>query len=288
MRMRTDKPYRQLTGLGSTDSARVPCDLLKIGDRFACAQQEDPSGRGQLDSPAASFKQGNPDILFQKLDLGANSRLRNMQRSRCTGETEFFCYRYKITKVTEFHGADLYGPTYSPPFPGDRPPLERNGKQSTFKPSRIIGPKENAPEFDYSRLYRKPAPRSRRLLRGFTVFHGKPFVRPSTSRTEFLIVLYFPFCVRSLVILNDRVVPRFADIMCESVREKKSLSDRELKVVLASPSHVSEGKVIKFAKKVTKHTRLSRGWSFVSASIQPRDRDRGRSIRADGSYYRPA
>src|ERR1700730_8482984 len=32
-------------------------------------------------------------------------------------------------------------------------------------PSRIIGPKENAPEFDYSPFYRKPAPRSHRLLR---------------------------------------------------------------------------------------------------------------------------
>ena len=71
-----------------------------------------------------------------------------------------------------------------------------------------------------------------------------------------------------LVTLNDRVVPGFAGIMRESVREKKSLSDRELKVVLASPCHVSEGKAIKFAKKVTKHIRVSRGWSFVSASVQ--------------------
>jgi hypothetical protein len=41
-----------------------------------------------------------------------------MQRSRCTGETEFFCYRDKITKVTEFHGR-----TYSALFPVDRPPV---------------------------------------------------------------------------------------------------------------------------------------------------------------------
>jgi hypothetical protein len=72
-----------------------------------------------------------------------------------------------------------------------------------------------------------------------------------------------------LVTLNDRVVPGFAGIMRESVREKHSLSDRELKVVVASSSHVSEGKAIKFAKKVTKHIRISRGWSFVSASVQP-------------------
>jgi hypothetical protein len=39
-----------------------------------------------------------------------------------------------------------------------------------------------------------------------------------------------------LVILNDRVVPGFAGIMRESAREKKPLSNRELKVVLASPS----------------------------------------------------
>lgn len=74
----------------------------------------------------------------------------------------------------------------------------------------------------------------------------------------------------SLVTLNDRVVPGFAGIMRESVREK-SPSDRELKVVVASPSRVSEGKAIKFAKKVTKHVRISRGWSFVSASVESMD-----------------
>jgi hypothetical protein len=71
-----------------------------------------------------------------------------------------------------------------------------------------------------------------------------------------------------LVTLNDRVVPGFAGIMRESVREKNS-SDRELKVVVASFSRVSEGKATKLAKKVTKHIRISRGWSFVSASVQP-------------------
>jgi hypothetical protein len=74
----------------------------------------------------------------------------------------------------------------------------------------------------------------------------------------------------SLVILNDRVVPGFAGIMRESVREKNP-SDRELKVVVASPWSISEGKAIKFAKKVTKHVRISRGWSFVSASVESMD-----------------
>ena len=62
----------------------------------------------------------------------------------------------------------------------------------------------------------------------------------------------------SLVTLNDRVVPGFAGIMRESVREK-------------NPSHISEGKAIKFAKKVTKHERTSRGWSFVNASFESMD-----------------
>ena len=72
----------------------------------------------------------------------------------------------------------------------------------------------------------------------------------------------------SLVILNDRVVPGFAGIMRESVRAGKSASDRELKIVVAGPSNVPDGKAIKFAKKVTKHVRISRGWSFVSASVE--------------------
>jgi hypothetical protein len=40
------------------------------------------------------------------------------------------------------------------------------------------------------------------------------------------------------------------------------------RVVVGSPSNVPEGKAIKFAKKVTKHIRVSRGWSFVTASVQ--------------------
>jgi hypothetical protein len=43
----------------------------------------------------------------------------------------------------------------------------------------------------------------------------------------------------SLITLNDRIVPGFAGILRESVRAKESLSDRELKVVVASLSHVS-------------------------------------------------
>ena len=73
----------------------------------------------------------------------------------------------------------------------------------------------------------------------------------------------------NLVTLNDRVVPGFAGIMRESVRAKESASDRDLKIVASSPSNVPEGKAIKFAKKVTKHLRISKGWSFVSASVQP-------------------
>lgn len=72
----------------------------------------------------------------------------------------------------------------------------------------------------------------------------------------------------SLVTLNDHLFPGFAGVMCSSMIAKKSLLSREIKVVVASPSNVTEGKAINFAKKVTKHIRVSRGWSFVSASVQ--------------------
>jgi hypothetical protein len=72
----------------------------------------------------------------------------------------------------------------------------------------------------------------------------------------------------SLVTLNDRLFPGFAGVIRASMIARKPLSSREIKVVVASPSNVTVGKAIKFAKKVTKHIRVSRGWSFVSASIQ--------------------
>jgi len=65
----------------------------------------------------------------------------------------------------------------------------------TFRPSRIIGPKENAPEVDYSPFYRKPAPRSE--IPPLVAEVSLSFMASlCTRRTEFLIVLYFPFCVR--------------------------------------------------------------------------------------------
>ncbi|MGA8476972.1 MAG: hypothetical protein WB696_03340 [Chthoniobacterales bacterium] len=72
----------------------------------------------------------------------------------------------------------------------------------------------------------------------------------------------------SLVTLNDRLFPGFAGIMRASMLARESLLGREIKVVVANPSNVAEGKAIKFAKKVTKHIRVSRGWSFVSASVE--------------------
>ena len=56
--------------------------------------------------------------------------------------------------------------------------------------------------------------------------------------------------------------------MRASMLARESLLGREIKVVVANPSNVAEGKAIKFAKKVTKHIRVSRGWSFVSASVE--------------------
>jgi hypothetical protein len=52
-----------------------------------------------------------------------------------------------------------------------------------------------------------------------------------------------------LVTLNDRVVPGFAGIMRESVREKHSLSDRELKVVLLVPRMSRRARRLSLLKK---------------------------------------
>jgi hypothetical protein len=75
----------------------------------------------------------------------------------------------------------------------------------------------------------------------------------------------------SLVTLSDRVVPGFAGIMRASMLASQSNFPREIKVIVGSPSHIGEGKAINFAKKVTKHLRVSRGWSFVNASVECED-----------------
>jgi hypothetical protein len=72
----------------------------------------------------------------------------------------------------------------------------------------------------------------------------------------------------SLITLRDRVVPGFAGIMRASMLAGESLANRELQVIIASRSQVSAGKAINFAKRVTKHIRSNRRWSFVNAGVE--------------------
>src|ERR1700737_5291543 len=72
----------------------------------------------------------------------------------------------------------------------------------------------------------------------------------------------------SFVSLNEPLcAPGFAG-MRASLLARKSPAGREIKVVVASPSKVSDSAVIKFAKKLTKHIRVSRGWSAVRGTVQ--------------------
>src|ERR1700730_8905355 len=93
-----------MAGLCPTDSPCMTGDLLQVRDAFPRPQKKDAPSRSQFDSATASFKQRHSNVLFQKLDLSANSRLCDMQSSRRAGETEFFCNGDEITKMTEFHG----------------------------------------------------------------------------------------------------------------------------------------------------------------------------------------
>jgi hypothetical protein len=72
----------------------------------------------------------------------------------------------------------------------------------------------------------------------------------------------------SLVTLNDHLFPSGFAGMGASLLARKSPSGREIKVVVASTSKVSGGTVTKLAKKLTKHIRVSRGWSAVGVSVQ--------------------
>ena len=74
-------------------------------------------------------------------------------------------------------------------------------------------------------------------------------------------------------------IPRsVTGIMRESVRARISASDRELKIVVASPSNVPEGKAIRFAKKVTKQVRISQGAGALLVRASGSRRARSSSI----------
>ena len=71
----------------------------------------------------------------------------------------------------------------------------------------------------------------------------------------------------NLVTLNDQLFAAGFAGMRASLLARKSPAGLEIKVVVASPSKVSDSAVIKFAKKLTKHIRVSRGWSAVRATV---------------------
>jgi CubicO group peptidase (beta-lactamase class C family) len=103
------------------------------------------------------------------------------------------------------------------------------------------------------------------------------FVRVRRSgRSRLKLVFTRSFAMRWLAISHFQVVDR-------AVSGTKILSEEIVPLKGGTKwsslsSHVSGDRAIKFAKKVTKHIRISRGWSFVSASVRARVPHRGYSV----------
>jgi hypothetical protein len=70
------------------------------------------------------------------------------------------------------------------------------------------------------------------------------------------------------VTLNDHLFPTGFAHLPASLLIKKSLSGREMQVIVGSTSKVAGATVAKFAKELTKHMRVSRGWSIVNVSVK--------------------
>ena len=72
-----------------------------------------------------------------------------------------------------------------------------------------------------------------------------------------------------LAILNEnRFASGFAG-MGASLLAANLGPPREIKVIVSSPAKISQNRVANFAKKVTKHLRISRGWSAFNVSVRP-------------------
>jgi hypothetical protein len=72
----------------------------------------------------------------------------------------------------------------------------------------------------------------------------------------------------SLAILNEHAFPAgFAGTKASFIAARRD-SPREIKVIVSSPSKISESRVVKFAKKVTKHLRTRQGWSAFNVNVQ--------------------
>ena len=73
----------------------------------------------------------------------------------------------------------------------------------------------------------------------------------------------------TLVTLSDRVVPGFAGIMRASMMSGESHSSREIKVVIGSPSHVSEGKAISSPRKQPNTSGSAGVGASSNANVEP-------------------
>ena len=51
----------------------------------------------------------------------------------------------------------------------------------------------------------------------------------------------------------------------------KPVAGHEIQIIIGSPSKAAKGTLIEFAKKLTEHTRVNRGWSGVHAIVESRE-----------------
>src|SRR4029077_14521787 len=102
-----------------------------------------------------TFGEGRSSAAVNGTDLHGNGLL-NLLRSSYLQSVFFILGRANASPSNTQGGS----PVRESRSPGSVRGVLSNGHSYRDTPSRIIGPKENAPEFDHSPFYRKPAPRS--------------------------------------------------------------------------------------------------------------------------------
>jgi hypothetical protein len=77
--------------------------VLEFGDNAFDPAQQCPARAGDADTPAVTFEEGDPVMLFEPSDTAAQGRLRNRQRIRRPAEMLFLCCGSKVAQRVDIH-----------------------------------------------------------------------------------------------------------------------------------------------------------------------------------------
>jgi len=104
-RRRRGEADLQFTQFPQLRTPRHICRLVDLGQHQPCLLQEQAPGLAQLDPTIGTLEQACAQLVFQRLYLLAQGRLRDAQHLRGAAEVQLFGNGDEVAQMAKFHAS---------------------------------------------------------------------------------------------------------------------------------------------------------------------------------------